>query len=115
MDWSACFAPGFPGVVQAVFTLARRPELRPVDDPEWVDEIEPVSRSEYVQWFVRPAIDADGAYEIATSATYLMAPTVRIGDIRRGDLIAIGGTTYKASTNPKDDGFGVSTIYCEPA
>jgi hypothetical protein len=105
--FAACFAPGFPGVAQAVFTLARR--------AEWIDEVDPPPRSEYVQWFVRPSLDADGVYEIATSSTYLMAPTSSIGDIRRGDLVAIGGTTYKASTNPKDDGFGVSTIHCEPA
>ena len=113
--WSACFAPGFPGVVQATFTLVRRPELQPIGDPQWADDVDAATRTEYVQWFVRPAIDADGAYEIAMSAEYLKATTASIADIRRGDLITVNGVRYKASTNPKSDGHGISTIHCEPA
>lgn len=95
MDWSACFAPGMPGVVTAALA----------DGGVTVA----------VQWFDDPALSADGAYRVAARERRMVGLTADLGSVVRGETVTVGGVSYQAVTDAEDDGHGVSTVYLEPS
>lgn len=56
-----------------------------------------------------------GGYHIDTqNPNFLVEYTDEVRDVRRNDLIAIDGDSYRISSTPRSDGTGMAYIYLQP-
>lgn len=94
-DWSPLYAPGMPGTVTA--TVISDGAVSTVSG-QW--------------WREREGQSVDFV-DLGRLESRFQAPSVRLANLSRGDLLIVAGTTYRISS-ADDDGHGVTTLGVEP-